>query len=144
MKKRSLIFSIVLVIAFSSWIIGCGGDDTEGDPLDELYKELVGTYDLFKAELVYPDQPTQVFVPPVVSGTMTITSNRKLTQTLAVFGVTVSVSGTFEIRPDENVLLIDNETTDLISKPTYTWDGSVLTTTLDTGAFAEKDFWRKL
>ena len=141
MKKRKF-FSIVLVIAFSLQIVACGmGEDDEAD---DLYKELVGTYNLFKAELTYPNHPMQVLFPPDISGTMTISSDRKIIQHLSVFGVSVSVGGAFEIRPDENVFLIDNESTDLISKPIYTWDGSVLTTTLDTGTFVEKDFWRKL
>ena len=55
MKKRSLIFSIVLVIAFSPWMVGCGMDDE--DETEDLYTELVGTYNLFKAELTYPNQP---------------------------------------------------------------------------------------
>ena len=142
MKKNGLLFNIGVVLICNFLIIGCGAD--EGDETEDLYKELVGTYNLFKAELTYPNQPMLVLVPPDISGTMTISSDQKLTQTLSVFGITVSIGGTFEIRPDEKVLVIDNDTTDLISKPTYTWDGSVLTTTLDTGAFLEKDFWRKL
>ena len=143
MKKHSLLFNIGVALICNLLIIGCGADDA-GDELEDLYDELVGTYDLFKAEVTYVGQTTQVLVPPTISGSMTISSDQRLTQTIALFGVTISISGTFEIRPDEGVMVIDNDTTDLISKATYTWNGSVLTTYLDTGAFVEKDYWRKL
>ena len=71
-KKLSLIFIIVFVITLSGLVIGCGGDDNE---LDLLYKELVGTYDLFRAEVTYVGQPKQVLESPAVSGAMTISSN---------------------------------------------------------------------
>ena len=153
MKKRNSIFSIGIVLLVSGLLISCG-QDTDGteklniisteSATDKLYKELVGSYNLFKAELTYTDQPTRVLVPPDISGQMTITSDQKMIQTVVVFGTGLSVSGTFEIRPDEKTLLIDNDNSDIISKTAYTWNGAVLTTTLDTGAFVEKDYWRKL
>ena len=142
MKIHSLRFCLFLFIVFSGWLTSCGVD--LDDERDSLYDELVGTYNLFKAELTYPNQPLLVLTPPQISGTMTISSNQRLTQTISMFGTVVSASGTFEIREDENLLIIDNDTSDLISKSIYTWNGSVLTTTLDVGAFVERDFWRKL
>jgi hypothetical protein len=157
-KKLSFVFYMLITIMLSGLIIGCGGDDDDNinvkndvdklyvddeDDLDKLYKELVGTYDLYRAEITYVDQPKRVFEPPEISGTMTISSKQKITQNLEVLGVSISLKGTFEILSDEKTMVIDNEGIDLISKPTYTWDGKNFTTTLDVGTYVEKDFWRK-
>ena len=141
MKKINFILTLVMTITLSSFMTGCGEDEND---VDRIYRELTGTYNLYKAEITYFGQPKLTFEPPDVVGSMTISSDQKITQKLQVLGVPISVTGTFEIRPDEEIMLIDNETSDIISKPTYTWDGSVLITTLDTGTFIEKDFWRKL
>lgn len=146
-KNHIFFFSIALTVILSSLIIGCGGDDdieleTQSE-LDLLYEELVGTYDLFRAEVTFVGQEKQVLEPPTATGTMTISSDKRIVQNLVVNGIAISVSGTFEIRPDEGIMLIDNAESDLISKPTYTWDGEILTTELDAGTFVEKDFWRK-
>ena len=137
MKKTSFFILIALILSF--FMIGCGADE---DEVDNLYNDWVGTYDFFKAEVTYVNQPKLVLEPPQVVGTMTISSDQKITQNIFVSGVSVSVSGTFEIRPDEKLLLIDNDQSDLISKLTYTWDGEILTT-VDVGTYIEKDFWRK-
>ena len=137
-----LIFQIVLIVTFNFFLMGCGGDEAEDD-LDTLYEELIGTYELFRAELTYPDGGDLVLEPPDISGRMTISSNRKMTQNVNVFGMTVVAQGPFELFPDEGVIEINNETVDFISRVSYTWDGSVLKTTIDTGAFIETDFWRK-
>ncbi|MCY4402512.1 MAG: hypothetical protein OXD54_08050 [Candidatus Poribacteria bacterium] len=146
-NKHIFFFSIVFAVILSSLIIGCGGDDDNEletkSELDILYEELVGTYDLFRAEVTFVGQEKQVLEPPTATGTMTISSDQRLVQNLVVNDIAISVSGTFEIRPDEGIMLIDNEESDLISKPTYTWDGEILTTLLDAGTFVEKDFWRK-
>ena len=141
---------ITLLLILSIFLTGCGGDESiidslnpAEDSVERLYKELVGTYDLFKAEVTYVNQPKLVFAPPKIAGTMTISSDQEITQDISVSGVSVSVSGTFEIRPDEKLLLIDNDQSDLISKLTYTWDGEILTTIVDVGTYVEKDFWRK-
>ncbi len=141
MKKINFILILVMTMMLNSFMTGCGEDE---DDVDRIYRELTGTYNLYKAEITYVGQPKLTLEPPDVVGSMTISSDQKITQKLEVLGVPVSVTGTFEIRPDEGVMLIDNETSDIISKPTYTWDGGVLTTTLDVGTFIEKDFWRKL
>ncbi len=141
---------ITLLLILSISLTGCGGDENiidsrnpAEDSVERLYKELVGTYDLFKAEVTYVNQPKLVLEPPKIAGTMTISSDQKITQDISVSGVSVSVSGIFEIRPDEKLLLIDNDQSDLISKLTYTWDGEILTTIVDVGTYVEKDFWRK-
>lgn len=131
---------ITLLLVLSVFLTGCGADE---DDVENLYKELVGTYDLFKAEVTYVNQPKLVLAPPNITGTMTISSDQKIVQKIQVSGVFVSVSGIFEIHPDEKLLLIDNDQSDLISKLTYTWDGEVLTTTGDAGTYVEKNFWRK-
>ena len=136
-----LIFQIFIVVMFNCFMTGCGGDE---DDVDTLYRELVGTYELFRAELTFSDGSEIVLEPPDITGRMTISSNRRLTQEIEVDGNSVVVKGSFEILLDEGVIEITNETVDLISKPTYTWDGSIFTTTLDAGTFIEKDFWRKL
>ena len=141
MKKINLILMLVIIVMLSSFITGCGRAE---DDESRLYKELTGTYNLYRAEITYVGQPKLVLEPPDVIGSMTISSDQRITQKLQVLGVSISVTGTFELLPDEGVMLIDNETSDIISKPTYTWDGGVLTTTLDAGTFIEKDFWRKL
>jgi hypothetical protein len=120
---------------------GCGEDEAD---VDTLYEELVGTYELFRAELTFSDGSEIVLEPPDITGSMTISSDRRLTQKVKVYDTLVDVGGPFEIFPDEGVIEIDNETVDLISRATYTWDGSVFTTTLDVGTFIETDFWRKL
>jgi hypothetical protein len=120
---------------------GCGEDEAD---VDTLYEELVGTYELFRAELTFSDGSEIVLEPPDINGRMALSSARKMTQELEVYGNSIVLKGTFEIFPDEGVIEIDNETVDLISRATYTWDGSVFTTTLDVGTFIETDFWRKL
>ena len=165
MKKLRLIFCFTIALTFISFITGCGEDDVndiskpsdsdiskpsdieslqdDQNDLESLYKELVGEYDLFKAEITHDGKPKEILEPPTVSGTMTITSNQKITQDLEVDRVSVTLTGTFEILPDERVVLIDNEGSAIISKATYTWNGKIFTTTLDAGTFIEKDFWRK-
>lgn len=56
------------------------------DPKNEadiksLYKELVGTYELFKSEVTYVDDQSElVLEPPEFAGTMTISSDQRITQ----------------------------------------------------------------
>ena len=159
MKKYLHWQSLALLLILSVFLTGCGADENTVDSLttaednaednvednvESLYKELVGTYDLFKGEVTYVDQPKLVLVPPQVSGTMTISSDQKISQKIKVSGVSVFLSGTLEILVDEKLLLVDNDQTDVISKLTYTWDGEILTTVIDVGTYIEKDFWRKL
>lgn len=93
--------------------------------------------------MTFVGQEKQVLEPPTATGTMTISSDQRIVQNIEVNNIAITVSGAFEIRPDEGIMLIDNDNLDFISKPIYTWDGEILTTTLDTGTFVEKDFWRK-
>lgn len=162
MKKISLILTIAIALLLSAFMTGCGADEDEVDDIlyesevevsvpdeseddvESLYKELVGTYELVKSEVTYVDQPKEVFEPPQVTGNMTISSDQKITQKYQVLGISVFAKGTFEILPDEGIMLIENELVDLTSKATYTWDGEILTTTLKVSTYVEKDFWRKL
>lgn len=141
------IIKILSVLTIITLIAGCGADDdnelTEEEKLEQLYSELVGTYSLIKSEVTFTNQPTQTFVPPEAEGTMTITSDQRITQEFEVFGIRISLKGSFEINIEESILIIDNDDLDLDSIPIYTWDGETLTTTLDAGTFVEKDFWRK-
>lgn len=141
MKKINFILTIVMTVMLIGFTTGCGEDE---DDVDRIYRELTGTYNLYKAEITYVGQPKLTLEPPDVVGSMTISSDQRMTQKLQVLGVSVSTSGTFELHPDEGIMLIDNDTVDLISKATYTWDGGILTTTLDAGTYVETDFWRKL
>ena len=136
-----LIFQLVFIVTLNFFMAGCGEDE---DDVDTLYEELVGTYELFRAELTFSDGSEIVLEPPNITGSMTISSDRRLTQKVKVYDTLVDVGGPFEIFPDEGFIEIDNETIDFVSKPAYTWDGSVFTTTLDTGTIIETDFWRKL
>ena len=150
MKKKSLIFTIAITLLLSVFMTGCSEDEADVDTLDEtdvesLYKELVGTYDLFKSE-VSEDGAKLVVEPPKVAGTMTISSDQKITMKLQVLETSGFTTGSFEIRPDEGVMSIDYETVDVISKATfaYTWDGEILTITVDAGTYVGTHFWRKL
>ncbi|MCG9127775.1 hypothetical protein JT359_09275 [Candidatus Poribacteria bacterium] len=139
--KNKYVCGIVFTIVIGYLIMGCGADDD--NELDALYEELVGTYDLFRAEVTLEGESKLVLEPPDTTGTMTISSNQDLVQKLVVLGIPVSVTGIFEIDIDEGIMLIDNTESDLISKASYTWDGEILTTTLNLGTVLEKDFWRK-
>lgn len=149
MKKTSLILTIGIALLLSAFMIGCGADEADVDTLDEgeadvesLYKELVGTYELLRAEVTYVDQPKQVLEPPQVVGTMTISSDRIVTQKFEILGVPTFATGSFEILPDEGIMLL--KTGDVTVRTTYTWDEEILTTTADFESVVEKDFWRKL
>ena len=118
------------------------------DPKNEadiksLYKELVGTYELFKSEVTYVDDQSElVLEPPEFAGTMTISSDQRITQK---FGGEIgfgSRTGTFEILTDEGILLIKDD--DVTIRATYTWDGTILTITINAPEHVEKIFWRKL
>ena len=137
-------FPVLLAMLLTS----CGSDDrvlSGEDELEKLYRELTGTYDLYRVELtVAGETETVIFEPPEIEGTMAISADQRIVQSVEVEGFSsASLRGTFEIHLDEGLMLIDNEGIDLISKATYTWDGTVLITTLDVGAFVERDFWRK-
>ena len=74
MKKISLILTIIITLLLNAFMAGCGEDETDVDTLYEgeddvesLYKELVGTYDLFKSE-VSEDGVKLVAEPPKVAG----------------------------------------------------------------------------
>ena len=136
-----LIFQLVFIVTLNFFMAGCGEDE---DDVDILYAELVGTFELFRAEVTFSDGSETVLEPPDITGSMTISSDRRLTQEFKVYDTLVDVGGPFEIFPDEGFIEIDNETIDFVSKPAYTWDGSVFTTTLDIGTLIETDFWRKL
>lgn len=146
MPTRLILIHFPVLLAVS--LTACGSDDrvvSAEDELEKLYRELTGTYDLFRVE-VTPAGEAEALVlePPEVKGTMTIHSDQRLSQSVELEGITsATLRGTFEIRLDEEIMLVDNEDVDLISKISYTWDGTVLTTTLDAGTFVEKDFWRK-
>ena len=127
-------------------LYSCEYNDENDDAVsktDRLYKELTGIYKLVKSELTFTGQTKQVFEPPDVTGTMTITSNKRITQKLTVFNQTVEIKGTYEILPDEGVMLVNNDPGDVTSRITYTWDGEILTTTLSLQNLTEKDFWRQ-
>ena len=143
LMRGLFIFQIVFVVTLNLFMVGCGGDEAEDD-VDTLYEELVGTYELFRAELTFPDGNEVVLEPPDIAGSMTISSDRKITQNIKVYSNTIVAKGTFELFPDENVIEINNEIVDFTSRATYTWDGNVLTTTIDLGTVIETDFWRKL
>jgi len=110
---------------------------------DRLYKELTGIYKIVKSQLTYTDQTKLILEPPDINGTMTITSSRKITQKLTVYNKTVEVKGTYEINPDEGIMLVNNEPSNVKSSMAYTWDGEILTTTVILQTLTEKDFWRQ-
>lgn len=162
MKKSSLNLTIAITLLLSAFMAGCGEDEADIDTPDEdkvdvdtpdedkvdvesLYKELVGTYDLLMTE-VTTDGAKIVAEPPKVAGTMAISSDNKVTMKLQVFDSSEFITGSFEILPDEGVMLIDFETGDLNPKAsyTYTWDGKILTTTVDAETYVGTHFWRKV
>ena len=142
--KRADVYRLLTVlianIMFSAiFMAGCGDDE---DDNANLYEELVGNYELIRAEITYEDGSESVVKPPEVTGRMTISSDRKITQEYELYNTPVNATGTFEIHQDKEIIEINQG--DLIVSLTYTWDGSVLTTTVDIGTYIEKDFWRKL
>ena len=151
MKKKSLIFRIAIVLLLSVFVTGCGEDEVsdvenlyedEVSDVESLYKELVGTYELFKSEVTYVDQPKEVFKPPQFAGTMTISSDQRITQK---FGGEIgfgSRTGTFEILTDEGALFIKDG--DVTLRAAYTWDGTILTIAIIAPKHVEKGFWRKI
>ncbi len=151
MKKKSLIFRIAIVLLLSVFVTGCGEDkvsdvenlyEDEVSDVESLYKELVGTYELFKSEVTYVDQPKEVFKPPQFAGTMTISSDQRITQK---FGGEIgfgSRTGTVEILTDEGALFIKDG--DVTLRAAYTWDGTILTIAIIAPKHVEKGFWRKI
>ena len=142
--RNSLILYIVLLGTFNCFIVGCGGDDDDDDDTDTLYEELIGTYELFRGELAFLDGSVVALEPPDIAGSMTVSSDRKITQEVEAYGNPLTIKGAFELFPDEGVIEIDTEAVTIVSKPTYTWDGSVFTLTINVGTFIQKSFWRKL
>ena len=128
-------------------IIGCGGDEAlEEDTsslADRLYEELVGEYELIRWIVKYADGgETREFKPPEVTGFMTITLNRTLKQEIEIRDKPGVAEGTFEIFPDKGVMEVRQG---VVTIPLiYTWDGSIFTTTRDSGVYFETDYWRKL
>ena len=153
MKKISLTLTIVITLILSAFMTGCGEDEDEVDSLHEgedevdlqkevdLHKELVGTYNLLKAEFS-EDGAKLVLEPPKVAGTMTISSDQRITQKLEGEAGHEFRIGTFEILPDEGVMSIKDG--DVTTRVTYTWDGTILTTAVNLEDYVEKLFWRKL
>ena len=76
-----LIFQLVFIVTLNFFMAGCGEDE---DDVDTLYEELVGTYELFRAELTFSDGSEIVLEPPDITGSMTISSDRRLTQKVKV------------------------------------------------------------
>lgn len=143
--RNSLICCIVFLGTLSCFIAGCGGADDENEnDTDTLYEELAGTYELFRGELTFLDGSAVVLEPPDIAGSMTVSSDRKITQEAKAYGNSLTIKGTFELFPDEGVIEIESEEVVFLSKPTYTWDGSVFTITTNVGTFIQKSFWRKL
>ena len=140
---NSLVFYIVLLGTLSCFLTGCSGNDDD-DEMDALYEELVGMYELFRGELTFLDGSAVVLEPPDIAGSMTVSSDRKITQEVEAYGNSLTIKGAFELFPDEGVMEIDSESVTILSKPTYTWDGSVFTITTNVGTFIQKGFWRKL
>ena len=133
---------ILLILTIVGFIAGCGGDE-EVDELEKLYSDLVGTYELFKAEVTFVGEPKQIFEPPDIEGTMTITSDQRIIQEVKISDISLSISGSFEIILEESKMIIDNDNIAFDSEATYTWDGVNLITTLDVGTFIETDYWRQ-
>ncbi|MDE0686099.1 MAG: dockerin type I domain-containing protein [Candidatus Poribacteria bacterium] len=133
----------ILDLVFVAQHLGESIDPEDEADVKSLYKELVGTYELFKSEVTYVDDQSElVLEPPKFAGTMTISSDQRITQK---FGGEIgfgSRTGTFEILTDEGVLLIKDG--DVTVRATYTWDGTVLTITITAPDHVEKIFWRKL
>ena len=153
MKKTSLILTIATALLLSGFMTGCGGDEADVDTLYEdeadvnlnkeadLHKELVGTYNLLKAEFS-EEGAKLVLEPPKVAGTMTISSDQRIIQKLEGELGHDFLTGTFEILTDEEVMVIKDG--DVTFRLTYTWDGTILTITESAPDLVGKLFWRKL
>lgn len=141
--RNSPNFYIILIGTFCCCLLGCGGEDDREDT-DTLYEELAGMYELFRGELTFLDGTAVVLEPPDIAGSMTVSSDRRITQQVEAYGNSLTIKGAFELFPDEGVIEIDSESVAILSKPTYTWNGSVFTITTNVGTFIQKSFWRKL
>ena len=140
----TLAFLIVNIVMLTCVMTGCSRDEVvEEDITDRLYEELVGEYELMRSIVKYADGgETLELKPPEVTGFMTITLNRRIKQEVEVQGNRVIAEGTFEIFQDEGIIEVRQG---VVTIPLiYTWDGSILTTALDFGAYFETDYWRKL
>lgn len=154
----TLAFLIVNIVMLTCVMTGCGGDEVVEEDItdslfeemgsdkadtDRLYEELVGEYELMRSIVKYADGgETLELKPPEVTGFMTITLNRRIKQEVEFQGNRVIAEGTFEIFQDEGIIEVRQG---VVTIPLiYTWDGSILTTALDFGAYFETDYWRKL
>ncbi len=140
----TLAFLIVNIVMLTCVMTGCSRDEVvEEDITDRLYEELVGEYELMRSIVKYADGgETLELKPPEVTGFMTITLNRRIKQEVEFQGNRVIAEGTFEIFQDEGIIEVRQG---VVTIPLiYTWDGSILTTALDFGAYFETDYWRKL
>ena len=56
---------------------------------------------------------------------MTISPDKKISQTVSIEGTTITLTGTFELELEEerNRILIDNDHADIISQAAYRWMG---------------------
>ena len=158
-KRDTLTFLIVNIVILNCLLTGCGGDEVveedvsdslieemgggDKDATERLYEELVGEYELIRSIVKYADGgETLDLKPPEVTGFMTIALNRWIKQEVEVAGNRIVAEGTFEIFPDEGIIEVRQG---VVTIPLiYTWDGSILTTALDFGAYFETDYWRKL
>lgn len=122
---------------------GCGKSENSRSETSEL-KRLSGTYELVRSEVTFVGQPMMELLPPETTGEMTISAERIITQDMTVKGIEVSIKGSFELNLDDQMMMVDNDHMDLISKVKYMWEGGLLVTSVNTGTYFEKDFWRKL
>lgn len=147
MKKEYRMLTIVIFL-FSALMTGCGTGEDDVDTLfedetgveDISYSSLVGTYNLLKIEFT-DDGLEVVLEPPKVVGTMTMSSDQRITRKFEGEWVEDFLTGIIEIFPNEGVILVTDD--DLTDRATYTWDGTILIITVNYSDRVEKHYWRK-
>lgn len=124
-----------------------GGTSIDPDsPAGQLLAELVGEYELVKAEITLPNQPKQTFQPPILECNMTISANGRIVQNWTIQDINVRLAGTItDIKVDEGIMTVNYDGHAIDFKLHFTWDGELFITTLNLlGGFEEIDTWRKL
>jgi hypothetical protein len=141
------ILKAIPILLFISLISpGCGGSGGgNGNNNDVNVNQLVGTYSLVEFTIEFDNgiTMTQNSVSSF-SGTMTITTNGNMTQSVSVNGNEVSVSGTYSIISNSILRLTFSGCTYDLG---YSFNNNILTTLLESGTcganFSESDVWQK-
>jgi hypothetical protein len=122
-----------------------GNVNTSVLPIIPPTSSLFGTYTLSGFEITYSNGATITSTSPSVtsfSGTFKLNSNNTASQSILLNGVPINVSATWSYNAATNRFTFFNST-GVVSAPTLSFSGNVLTTTNVTSAATEVDHWTK-